>query len=152
MVKTNMKKTTTAIIAAAVLLVAGVGGFFIYKTLKAPIDSGNAVLKQDLIRATSPSPGDSISSPLVITGEARGFWFFEASFPVKVYDANNNLLGIAVAQAQGDWMTTDFVPFTATLEFSTSETKKGTLILEKDNPSGLLENEDSLIIPIYFKK
>jgi len=55
------------------------------------------------------------------------------------------------AQAQGDWMTTEFVPFEAVLEFAVPQTEFGTLILEKDNPSGLPQNADSISIPVRFE-
>ncbi|MDD5569196.1 MAG: Gmad2 immunoglobulin-like domain-containing protein [Candidatus Pacebacteria bacterium] len=115
-------------------------------------DIGNAIEKQNLIRVTAPKPNDHITSPLTITGEARGTWFFEAVFPIKIIDANGNQLGTAQAQAQAPWMTEDFVPFTATLVFQTPTTAKGTLILEKDNPSGLTQNSDELLVPVYFNK
>ncbi len=56
------------------------------------------------------------------------------------------------AQALGEWMTEDFVPFSASLRFAVPSTPKGKLVLEKDNPSGLPENADELIIPVYFKE
>jgi hypothetical protein len=95
--------------------------------------------------------GDTIKSPLQITGEAKGTWYFEASFPIKIYDANGVLLGSTPAQAQSDWMTENFVPFKVTLSFATSTTQTGTLVLEKDNPSGLLQNADRIEIPVRFK-
>lgn len=113
-------------------------------------DIGNELEKTDLIFTVTPRPNQTVSSPLLIEGAARGNWYFEASFPIKIYDSENRELGVAVAQAQDDWMTTDFVPFLATLNFSTSSTQKGKLVLEKDNPSGLLENADRLEIPIVF--
>lgn len=114
-------------------------------------DIGNANAKVDLIRANTPKPNEKIHSPLVVTGEARGTWYFEASFPVKLYDEEGNLLASGPATATEDWMTEDFVPFTATLEFSApSKGTTGKLVLEKDNPSGLPENDDSLIIPVKF--
>ena len=88
-------------------------------------------------------------SPLVVTGEARGFWFFEASFPVKLVDEQGNLIVQGIAQAQDEWMTENFVPFKVTLEFSTFATS-GFLVLEKDNPSGLPENADEIRAPIRF--
>lgn len=115
-------------------------------------DIGNESEKQNLIRIYQPRPNELIKSPVLIKGEARGTWFFEASFPVKVLDENGNELGIGVAQAQSDWMTEDFVRFRVTLGFQTSTTKTGTLILEKDNPSGLPENADALRIPIRFSE
>ena len=106
--------------------------------------------KDDLIRVSNPKQNQTIKNPLSIEGEARGTWYFEASFPIKIIDANGNILGTAVAQAQSDWMTEDFVPFKAQLNFATSSTEQGVLILEKDNPSGLPENDDELQIPIIF--
>lgn len=115
-------------------------------------DIGNELEKQDLIRINNPRPNQTIESPLSIEGKARGFWFFEASFPAKLYDEKGNLLGVAIAQAQDEWMTEDFVPFKANLEFSFSITQKGVLVLKKDNPSGLPENADELRIPVAFKQ
>jgi len=106
--------------------------------------------KQDLIKVTHPSPYELIKSPLTIEGRARGYWFFEASFPVKLLDENGNELGLGISQALSDWMVEDFVPFRTTIEFEAPKTKTGTLILKKDNPSGLPENDDELRIPVRF--
>lgn len=113
-------------------------------------DIGNALKKLGIIRLSTPRPNDPVKSPLRITGEARGYWFFEASFPVKLLDGNGQELGRGIAQAKSDWMTESFVPFEADLEFQTPTTKKGTLVLEKDNPSGLAKNNDQLTIPVSF--
>ncbi|MBD3282110.1 MAG: hypothetical protein GF387_00670 [Candidatus Portnoybacteria bacterium] len=112
---------------------------------------GNELEKDHLIRITSPRPNEIIQSPLTIKGQAKGTWFFEADFPIKLKDANNNTIATAIAQTTEDWMTEEFISFQAELEFQKPETKEGTLILEKANPSGLPENEDQLIIPIKFK-
>ncbi len=113
-------------------------------------DIGNELDKSDLIRVTSPRPGDKVTSPLTIRGEARGTWYFEASFPVKIQTADGQVLAQAPAQAKGEWMTEDFVPFEVTLNFTAPADTQGKLILSKDNPSGLPENDDSLEIPITF--
>jgi len=115
-------------------------------------DIGNELEKSDLIKIDNPRPNQAIESPLFIKGEARGFWFFEASFPVKLFDDDGFLLGVTPAQALGDWMTENFVAFDATLPFTVPSTPKGRLVLEKDNPSGLPEHADELIIPIHFKE
>lgn len=114
-------------------------------------DIGNALEKQNLIRVFSPLPNEQIKSPLTVKGEARGTWFFEASFPVKVLDANGVELAAIPAQAKSDWMTSDFVEFEAAVEFQLSATATGTLVLKKDNPSGLPENDDELVIPVRFR-
>ncbi len=104
----------------------------------------------NIIKLEEPLPHTLASSPLLIKGKARGQWYFEASFPVILKDANGKIIAQAPAQAQGEWMTTEFVPFTATLTFSKPATTTGTLILQKDNPSGLPENDDSIEIPLTF--
>ncbi|MDD3548559.1 MAG: Gmad2 immunoglobulin-like domain-containing protein [Candidatus Pacebacteria bacterium] len=105
---------------------------------------------EDLIRVFSPQANEKISSPLLIKGETRGFWFFEATFPVKLLDDKGNTIAQDYAQAKGDWMTEDFVPFEAELVFEAPTTQKGWLVLEKDNPSDLSENADELRIPVIF--
>ena len=115
-------------------------------------DIGNELEKSDLIKIDNPRPNQIIESPLFVKGEARGNWYFEASFPAKLFDDNGFLLGITPAQALGNWMTEDFVPFNVILPFAVPSTSKGRLILEKDNPSGLPEYANELRIPVYFKE
>ena len=114
-------------------------------------DDGNSQDKQDLIRVTNVKPNQIVASPLTVEGEARGYWFFEASFPVRLLDANGKELAVTPAQAEGEWMTKDFVPFRVTLTFSPPTTETGTLVLEKDNPSGLPEHADELRMPVRFR-
>ncbi|MDP2910273.1 MAG: Gmad2 immunoglobulin-like domain-containing protein [bacterium] len=115
-------------------------------------DIGNELEKMDLIRLDYPRPNQEIESPLVVQGEARGYWFFEASFPIVLTDWDGLIIAQGIAQARGEWMTEDFVQFESTLEFEKPEySNKGTLILRKDNPSGLPEYDDALEIPMIFK-
>ncbi len=106
--------------------------------------------KDDLIVVNNLTANATVASPLIVRGEARGNWYFEASFPVRLYDANGKELAVGIAQAQGEWMTTEYVPFETILTFSTPTTQTGTLVLEKDNPSGLPEHDNSLVIPVRF--
>lgn len=106
--------------------------------------------KSDLIKVSVPLPDEVVKSPLLVSGLARGYWFFEASFPVRLVDDNDNQIALGIAQAEGEWMTTEFVPFKAELNFEKPLAKTGKLILEKDNPSGLPEYDDELVIPVKF--
>jgi hypothetical protein len=115
-----------------------------------PADAAHIESKRGLIIVSEPQPLALIASPLTIRGQARGTWYFEASFPVRIVDAAGNVLGRHFVTAQGEWMTENFVPFEGVLEFAAPQTRTGTLILEKDNPSGLPENADELRIPIRF--
>jgi hypothetical protein len=117
-------------------------------TATAPVAASRT--HDDFIRVTNPTADQLVVSPLAVTGEARGSWYFEASFPVVLYDAYGQQLAAVPAQAQGDWMTTNFVSFKANLTFSAPTTETGTLVLKRDNPSGLPQNDDELRIPVKF--
>lgn len=105
----------------------------------------------DQISIDSPQPGASITSPVSISGKARGTWYFEASFPIQITDAQGTVLAQVPMQATGDWMTTEFVPFTGSVEFATPTTTTGFIIFKNDNPSGLPENEKSVSLPVRFQ-
>ncbi len=116
-----------------------------------PTPDAQAMQYKDLIRITSPVPGATIASPVVITGMARGTWYFEASFPVVIVDWDGKIIGQGIAQAQSDWMTTEYVPFKATITYTQPTYKNnGWIILRKDNPSGLSEHDDAFEVPILF--
>ena len=102
------------------------------------------------IQIVSPRPDEKIDSPISITGQARGSWFFEGSFPVQLRDENGNTITTGVVTATDDWMTDELVPFSGKLSFTKPGTEKGILFFRNDNPSGQDENEKSLKIPIQF--
>lgn len=104
----------------------------------------------DDIKDLNIQPGGKMTSPFTLTGSASG-WYFEASFPVQLKDEQGKVIAEGPAQAQSDWMTSDFVPFKITLTFPAQQAgSKGTLILHNDNASGLPENDKSIEIPVTF--
>lgn len=114
---------------------------------------GNELEKSDLIQVVTPRPNEKVKSPLTIKGQARGTWFFEASFPVVLTNWDGLIIAQGIATAKGEWMTNDFVPFEATLVFTVDKnaySNRGSLILRKDNPSDLPEHDDALEIPVLF--
>lgn len=123
------------------------GGFFVWQKAQGPAP----VLENENIRVTAPSANTLIASPLTVSGEARGTWYFEASFPVEILDANRNQVAITPAQAQGEWMTENFVSFLATLDFTPPATDTGFVVFKKDNPSGLPEHDAQIEIPVRFR-
>lgn len=146
-----MKKIIVGVLVLA--LIAGIVLFFARPKKTAvtpPVQTAQEVQYKDLVHVNAPLPGAKVGSPLTITGRARGNWYFEASFPVKLLDGNGNQIAIAPAQAQGDWMTVDYIPFSVTLTFAQPVTATGTLILQKDNPSGEPQNDDFVSIPVTF--
>ena len=94
-----------------------------------PMETQNGNPSHAQIKLISPVVGQTINSPLSITGEARGTWFFEATFPVVLTNWDGLIIAEGYATAQGDWMTEEFVPFTAELEFvpDTMVSKRATL-------------------------
>jgi len=110
----------------------------------------------DVIRLISPRPGEIVRSPLTIRGEARGGWFFEGDFPITLTNWDGLILTEHYATARGEWMTPEYVPFEGVLEFDVPAdigefSRRGSLILRKDNPSGLPEHDDAIEVTIYFR-
>ena len=98
----------------------------------------------------APKEGATVTSPLTVIGKARGGWYFEASFPIRLLDALGNEIAVAPAQAQGEWMTEEFVPLIAELTFNVPSAQYGKLILMKDNPSGLPENDEQIEVAVWL--
>lgn len=148
-----MNKTIPVLLV--VLIAAGAAVWWQFGAPKPGVeDTGNAAQKADLIRVTSPLPNSTVQSPLTVTGQARGTWYFEASFPVFLVDWDGRIIAQGIAQAKGDWMTEEFVPFEAILIFAADKnaySNRGALILKKDNPSGLPEYDDALEMPVVIK-
>ncbi|OIO48298.1 MAG: hypothetical protein AUJ32_00905 [Parcubacteria group bacterium CG1_02_40_82] len=102
------------------------------------------------IIVTSPQSNQIITSPLSIEGKAKGSWYFEAVAPVRLLDDKGNVLASGQIQTQGDWMTSDYVPFKAELTFSYNATTSGTLLFHNDNPSGLPENDKEFNVSVQL--
>lgn len=108
--------------------------------------------KDDLIILDYPLPEAEVTSPLTIKGKARGTWFFEGDFGVFLTDWDGKIIASGIAFAQDNWMTMDYVPFEATLEFEVPEySNRGSLILQKSNPSAMPEHDNALEITVYYK-
>ncbi len=114
-----------------------------------PITYKNAT--SDAIVIDSPLPGSITAKTFAVTGKARGPWYFEASFPITILDNKGKVISTSIATAKGDWMTTDFFPFETSIKIPESYTGKATLILTKDNPSGLAEKDASVSFIITIK-
>ncbi len=102
---------------------------------------------------SNPKINELISSPLQIQGQVTGPWFFEGVLPIRLEDRSGNIIAAGQAIAEGEWMTPKPVKFTANLVFSLASTTEtsGYLVISKDNPSDLPENNGSIKIPVRFK-
>jgi hypothetical protein len=118
-----------------------------------PPVTGAAISPDSNVRVLAPIANAVIASPAMISGMVTGGgWFFEASFPVKILDADGTVLGTGQAQAQPaeNWTSTGTVAFIAKIVFKTPHSVTGTIVLSKDNPSGTPANDESLNIPVRF--
>jgi hypothetical protein len=109
----------------------------------------NATEKDIFVHA--PHPGQSLTQSFVVTGYARGTWFFEAVFPVEVRNKKDVVIGTAQGRADSDWMTTDLVPFTAEINLKALYNGPATIVLRKDNPSGDPARDASISIPVMIQ-
>lgn len=144
------------LIAILIIFIAGLLGAGIYFLNKANLESKEKIVLpnqySDLIQVENPKPNQVIESPFIITGQARGSWFFEASFPIKLVDLSGNVISQVIAQTHGEWMTENFAPFSATLNFDiATSTMPAILILKNDNPSGLPANDKEIRIPVVLQ-
>ena len=106
----------------------------------------------NLIHVRSPGANGSIYSPITVTGEAVGSWFFEGVFPVILSDWDGRIIAQGQAKALSNWMTTDFVPFSMVLNFPRQPSNStGELILKKDNPSGDPSKDAAIEILVRFE-
>ena len=105
----------------------------------------------EYIKVTSPQPFDEVNGVLNITGEARGNYFFEANFPIELELENGEIIQ-HYATAQGEWMTTEFVPFEAEIDLSHLPNQKIFLKLIQANPSGDERNQMKMKIPLKLVK
>jgi len=121
------------------------------KNTNIPEDAIKEPFVEENIVIYSPLEGSIISSPLHVSGQARGSWFFEASAPLEVLDENGVIIGQKYITAEGDWMTTDFVPFVGEVSFIVPDgVSSGFVVFRKDNPSGESKFDESVSIPVHF--
>lgn len=105
--------------------------------------------KIGLIEVTSPKPNSIVGQEFEVTGRARGYWYYEGSFPVVVIDNTGYSVAEGFAEAQSSWTTTSYVPFVAKIKLiSEPKSNSGFIRLKKDDPSG--QNSDAIEIPIRF--
>lgn len=102
------------------------------------------------VLVTQPKKLSTVSTNVEVAGEAKGFWFFEATFPIAIIDAKGNTLAQSYATAESNWMTEEYVPFTGTIEIRNTYKGTGSLLIQNANASGLPENSKFIEIPIFI--
>lgn len=141
-----VQKSTLSLLALCLLLAVG---WFVYRLIQ-----DEAVVPESLftyrnasadnITVSKPVAHEVVTHNFTVEGKARGGWYFEASFPIEVTSSDGKVLATAVGHAQGEWMTELFVPFNANIQISSTYHGPATIVLKKDNPSGISEKDGSL--------
>ncbi len=103
------------------------------------------------VKVNTPTQNTTVGSTFVVSGEAPGNWFFEADFPIQVRDKDGNVIARTYASAQGEWMTTEQVGFSSTVIVEGGYKGPATLILVKNNPSGLPEHDDAVEVDVIIQ-
>lgn len=141
------------VVIFGVTVVAMLGLLIFVSPAKGPTITPQPISSDGHLQVSLPLANASVSSPLAVEGTViDGGWFFEGNFSIKVLDGDGTTLGVGLAQALSDWMSTGTVPFSASIPFKTPHSATGTIVLVADNPSGLAANAKSLTIPITFGK
>jgi len=107
------------------------------KDVLAPTSDQNATTTSDMPAVFYPLDGQTVTSPIQISGKVPGNWFFEGSFPIQLLDSNGDVIATTIAKTSSDWATTSIIDFSATLEYpKATTTDRGIIVLKNDNPSG----------------
>ncbi len=106
--------------------------------------------KDDIV-VMLPFSGAVTGKEFSIIGKARGTWFFEGSAPYEVLDKDGKTLASGLVEVGEAWMNTDFTSFETVVKIPETYIGEATIILKKDNPSGLSEKEASVSIPVTIE-
>ena len=175
--KNNLNKGSFVmkVILGVVLILVIFGGIYLYTNKKAdaPVvvapENNLEILgnKEDLV-SFSVEPGDKVSGILNLSGSIKNAYFFEANIGISLLDENKNVLKEGYGTATTDWMTTEPVSFTTTID-ATGLSGKGYILIQNDDPSGgeggpakkifipvvfenkfVAENKETMTVKLYF--
>ena len=143
---------TKIIAGLIVLILVAALGVWLYLVPVGDTNGGGELQKfsSENVRVNSPRINEKVEKKFAVTGEIRGNWMFEASFPIQVLDPSGNKVAQGFAMTSANWMTTEFVPFTGEIT-TAGYSGPATIVLMKDNPSGLPENDDSVSFTVVIK-
>ena len=117
-------------------------------------EQGEESEKGDIIYLEGVRSGDVLSVEDEILGRAPSSWYFEGTFPVKIFNQRGDEIASLFAIATEEWTQEGYVPFSLELHSNLIELEEESIVVmqfEKDNPSGLEENADYLKINVTLK-
>lgn len=121
------------------------------ETLREKDFPGGQLQHDEMIQVSFPAPKEKIGGDIFVTGIAKGGWYFEGEFPVTLTDETGKELASVAAMAKGEWMKDEWVPFSAHLKYRVSDAKPAKLVLAKNNPSDIDEQNAQIEIPVVIE-
>lgn len=151
----NKWSFATKVVLGIVLIVVILGGIYLYtsKKVDAPVvDENNSEVlgnKEDLV-SFSVKAGDTVSGMLNLSGSVKNAYFFEGNILISLLDSNQNVLKQGYGTATTDWMTTEPISFTSSID-STGLNGSGFILIQNDDPSdGEGGPAKKIFIPVIF--
>lgn len=99
------------------------------------------------IQINTPTANEIVAAPFRVVGQVPGSWTFEGSFPLTIVDEDGEVLTTKSVTVNGEWTTDALVPFDTEVSVKNYD-GPATIILHRDNPSDLPENDDSVRIDV----
>jgi hypothetical protein len=151
-----MKKPILITAGIAIFLCALVAGGLIFINYTAPSSTGSDVTnpplsQTDEVRPTSVHPSDKITSPVIVSGDAKQDWYAkDGSFPIEIHDVQGNVVGQAIAHRLSASSTMEYVPFNASVTFKVpKQGLVGTVVLMRGVSKGNAQ-QDTYTVPVTF--
>lgn len=144
-----MKKNLLVITILSIVIVA-LGALLLLPKTSNNNQNNNVPQGNDGIEITLPKSGDTLSSPVKITGmvKGNGWTGFEGQVGVvKLFDADNSQLALGILTATADWMTLP-TQFETTLFFDYSGEGEGKLVFYNENASGEPARDKTFTLPV----
>jgi hypothetical protein len=140
-------KIKKILLVIAIIIIATASIFLIDNFVRSKKE---VVSSKKPIEIVNIKAGQIIKSPLVIDGVVNGgnWTGFEGQVGrVELVQPDGKELGLAPLMAKTDFMNYP-INFEATLNFDSSEEENASLVFYNENPSGLTERDESIIIPV----
>ncbi|MBT4385057.1 hypothetical protein HOD30_04910 [Candidatus Peregrinibacteria bacterium] len=115
-----------------------------------PVEVVENIEVDNEVNVSVPASGAEVSSPFLVSGTAPGFWYIEAQIILELRDADGKMLDYKSVMTYDDWMIEEAVSFDGELSFEVSETTNATIVVRRENVSGLPEHEMSFEMPVVL--
>ncbi len=107
------------------------------------------ISESDLV-SFSILPNSAVHGVISYRGIIKNNYFFEGNIRINILNMNKQILKESHATATTDWMTSGPVSFEGVIDLSMLPKGPAYMEIHNDNPSGLPENDKSILIPIVI--